>query len=521
MSLHQPDLNKSPAAAGKAPLAGPDHYDVIIVGAGLSGIGAAVHLQKHCPNKSYAVLEGRGAIGGTWDLFRYPGIRSDSDMYTLGYSFKPWTNPKAIADGPSIRSYISETARENGITPHIRFGHKIARADWSSADARWTVEADLGENQPPARFTCSYLMMCSGYYSYAEGHRPVFPGEDRFQGRIVHPQFWPEDLDYAGKRVIIIGSGATAVTLLPEMAQKASHAVMLQRSPSYVVSRPSEDAIAERLKRSLPAMLAYQLVRWKNVLLGMFFFRLARKKPQDVKARMIGWVRDNLGPDYDVEKHFTPSYNPWDQRVCAVPDGDLFKAIREGRASVETDQIDTFTEKGIRLASGRELEADIIVTATGLKLNVLGDVAFSLDGKACDLSKQLVYKGFMFSGIPNLGQTFGYTNASWTLKADLTSEYMCRLINHMDKNGYTAATPRRDAGIEEEPFLDFASGYVKRAIDILPKQGTKKPWKLYQNYALDMLTLRLGRIDDGTMSFTSTPVRKGASTPATEKKSAA
>ncbi|MDE1172365.1 MAG: NAD(P)/FAD-dependent oxidoreductase [Parvibaculaceae bacterium] len=518
MGIHQsglaaPQRGASPAEA--------THFDVLIVGAGLSGIGAAAHLQMKCPDKSYAIMEARDALGGTWDLFRYPGIRSDSDMYTLGYSFKPWTDPKAIAGGPSIRSYIAETARERGIDKHILFSHKIVSADWSAARSLWTVEARKGEET--VHFTCGYLLMCSGYYSYAEGYRPTFAGESQFKGQIIHPQFWPENLDYKGKRVVIIGSGATAVTLLPEMARDASHVVMLQRSPSYVVSRPSQDSIAESLKRRLPSMLAYQLVRWKNVLLGMFFFRLARKKPQQVKERMIGWVRDHLGPDYDVEKHFTPSYNPWDQRVCAVPDGDLFRAIRKGKASVETDTIDTFTENGIRLASGKELDADIVVTATGLKLNLLGDVAFSLDGKACDMSRHLVYKGFMFSGIPNLGQTFGYTNASWTLKADLTAEYMCRLLNYMDKHGYTAATPRPEAGVEEEPFLDFSSGYVQRALDMLPKQGSKRPWKLYQNYALDMLTLRLGRLDDGSMDFSSAPASKAeAPVPAAaEKRSAA
>jgi cation diffusion facilitator CzcD-associated flavoprotein CzcO len=491
------------------------HVDVLIVGAGLSGIGAAVHLQRDCPDKSYAILEGRDAIGGTWDLFRYPGIRSDSDMYTLGYSFKPWRQAKAIADGPSIRSYIDETATEHGIERHIRFGHMVRRASWSSADARWTVEAEQGPDRQTVRFTCNFLLMCSGYYSYAEGHRPEFAGEARFKGPIVHPQFWPEDLDYSGKRVVVIGSGATAVTLVPEMAKQAAHVTMLQRSPTYVVSRPAEDSIAERLKRHLPAMLAYRLVRWKNVLMGMFFFNLARKRPDKVKAGIIDMVRQQLGPDYDVATHFTPRYNPWDQRLCLVPDADLFDAIKGGRASVVTNHIEGFTETGIRLKSGAELEADVVVTATGLKLNLLGDVEFSIDGERRNLSKCLSYKGMMFSDVPNLAYSFGYTNASWTLKADLTAEYLCRLLNHMDRRRTPIATPRRDPSVEEEPFLDFSSGYVQRALDVLPRQGSKKPWKLYQNYAFDLFTLRFGKVDDGTMTFTRASAAPARTTAAT------
>ncbi len=488
-------------AAPDAPSAAAPHFDVLIVGAGLSGIGAGYHLQARCPGLTYAILEARDAIGGTWDLFRYPGVRSDSDMFTLGYAFRPWREAKAIADGPSILGYVRETAAENGIDRHIRFGHRVRRASWSSAEARWTVEAERTGTGEIARFTCGFLLMCSGYYSYAEGHAPVFAGVGRFKGLIVHPQFWPENLDYAGKRVVVIGSGATAVTLVPEMAKQAAHVTMLQRSPTYVVSRPAEDAIANWLRRRLPATLAYRLTRLKNVTLTMYFYRLARRKPAETKQRLLAMVRHALGADYDVGTHFTPRYNPWDQRLCLVPDSDLFEAIRGGRASVVTDQIETFTETGIRLRSGEELPADIVVSATGLKLNLLGDVVFGVDGLRVDLSKAMSYKGMMFSGVPNLASVFGYTNASWTLKADLTSAYVCRLLNHMRRHGYAAATPHRDASVEEEPFLDFSSGYVQRALHMLPKQGSKKPWKLYQNYAKDMAALRLGKVDDGVMEF--------------------
>jgi len=482
-----------------------EHYDVLIVGAGLSGIGAAYHLQANCPTRSYAILEGREAIGGTWDLFRYPGIRSDSDMYTLGYSFRPWTDPKAIADGPAILRYVRETASEYGIDRHIRFRHHVKRASWSSEEARWTVEAERGPEKELVRFTCDFLLMCSGYYNYAEGHRPEFPGEARFQGTVVHPQFWPEKLDYANKRVVVIGSGATAVTLVPAMAGTAAHVTMLQRSPTYVMSRPAEDPIANWLRRYLPAKLAYGLTRWKNVLLGMFFFNLARMRPEGVKKFIVGQVREHLGSDYDVVTHFSPSYKPWDQRVCLVPDADLFKVVKQGRASVVTDQIDTFTEKGIQLRSGQELEADIIVTATGLKLQLLSDIEFSVDGERRDLSKCLCYKAMMFSDVPNLACSFGYTNASWTLKVDLTSEYVCRLLNHLERQGLTTCTPRRDPTVEEQPFLDFSSGYVQRALELMPKQGSKRPWRLYQNYVLDLLTLRFGGVDDGTLEFSRAP----------------
>jgi cation diffusion facilitator CzcD-associated flavoprotein CzcO len=479
------------------------HFDVVVVGAGISGIGAGYHLQKLSPDRSYVILEGRAAMGGTWDLFRYPGIRSDSDMYTLGYSFRPWTEAKAIADGPSILQYVNDTARDHGIDQHIRYRHHVKRAAWSTPDARWTVEADGPDG--PVAFTCNFLFMCSGYYNYAQGHTPDFADADKFAGRIVHPQFWPEDLDYAGKQVVVIGSGATAVTLVPAMAERAAHVTMLQRSPSYVVSRPAEDSFANWLRRKLPAMLAYDITRWRNVLFQMFFYNLARKRPEKTKGRLLDMVRTELGPDYDIATHFTPRYNPWDQRLCLVPDGDLFESIRTGRASVETDTINRFTPAGIRLASGKELAADVIVTATGLELQLLSDVAFTVDGAAVDLSKTFNYKGMMYSDVPNLASSFGYTNASWTLKADLTCAYVCRLLNTMRKRGLRQVTPRiGDDVLTPEPFLSFTSGYVTRAMERFPKQGSKKPWKVHQNYARDVVALRFGSVDDA-MEF-SNPV---------------
>ncbi len=487
-----------------------EHFDVLIVGAGLSGIGAAVHLQKNCPGKTYAVFEGRDAIGGTWDLFRYPGIRSDSDMFTLGYSFKPWTNPKAIADGPDILDYVRGTAREYNIDRHIRYGHRVKRASWSSADATWTVEVECGPDRSLVRFTCGFLLMCSGYYNYAEGYTPEFAGVEQFKGRIVHPQKWTDDVDYAGKRVIVIGSGATAITLVPAMARDAAHVTMLQRSPTYVVSRPAQDGIGNWLRRHLPAGTAYGITRWKNVLLGMLFYRLAKRRPDGIKRLIIKGVRQAMGPDYDVDKHFTPNYKPWDQRVCMVTDGDLFNAIKAGRASMVTDHIDTFTEKGIKLKSGQELEADLIVTATGLKLQVMGGMQVEVDGQPVHMGQTMNYKGMMFSDVPNLAAVVGYTNASWTLKADLTCEYICRLLNHMQQRGLRQCTPRRtDPTITEQPWVDFTSGYVQRSLAEFPKQGSKKPWRLYQNYALDIVSLRMGKLEDGVMEF-SNPAPAGA-----------
>jgi cation diffusion facilitator CzcD-associated flavoprotein CzcO len=477
-------------------------FDVLVVGAGLSGVGAGCHLQARCPGLSYAILEARGDVGGTWDLFRYPGVRSDSDMHTLGYAFRPWRGAKAIADGPSILGYVRDTAAEHGVNRRIRFRHRVRRASWSSARARWTVEVERTDTGDAVRLTCGFLLMCSGYYSYAEGHAPDFPGADRFKGRIVHPQFWPEGLDHAGKRVVVVGSGATAVTIVPAMAEAAEHVTMLQRSPTYVVPLPSGDKVADWLRRRLGAELAHGIIRWKNVALGAFLYRLARRRPEQTKQRIVAMAQRALGPGCDAATHFAPRYKPWDQRLCVAPDADLFEAIRSGRASVATDHVEAFTEAGIRLRSGEELRADIVVTATGLKLSLLGGVELDVDGRRVALSETMAYKGTMLSGVPNLAAVFGYTNASWTLKADLTCEYVCRLLNRMRRRGYTAATPRRDPAVGEEPLLDFSSGYVRRALHTLPKQGARKPWRLRQNYALDLLALRFGAVDDGVLEFT-------------------
>jgi len=481
--------------------ASPQHFDVLIVGAGLSGIGAAWHLQDRSPSRDYAIFEAREDLGGTWDLFRYPGIRSDSDMHTLGYRFKPWTAEQSITDGPSILEYVRETARENGIEEKIRYGHRVVAAEWSSERARWTVEAERGDGER-VRVTCDFLWACSGYYRYDEGFTPRFEGEERFAGPIVHPQHWPEDLDYAGKRVVVIGSGATAVTLVPAMAKQAAHVTMLQRSPTYIASLPAVDRIAAALRRRLPERAAYVAVRWKNVLIQTLFYQLSRRRPELVKRLIRKGVQRSLPPGFDVDRHFKPRYNPWDQRMCLVPDGDLFRALSDGSASVVTDTIESFTERGVELASGEELEADVIVTATGLNLLFLGGMKLSVDGSPVDVPSTMAYKGMMLSGVPNMAFTVGYTNASWTLKADLTSEYVCRLLNHMAAHRYRRCVPEVDPSVGEQPLLDFTSGYVLRSLDEFPKQGSKEPWKLRQNYLLDIGTIRRGAIEDGALKTT-------------------
>ena len=482
-----------------------EHTDIVIVGAGLSGIGTAHHLRDKCPGKRFVILESRHAIGGTWDLFRYPGVRSDSDMHTLGYSFKPWREAKAIADGPSILRYVNEVAVEDRTHEHIRFGHRVTGAAWSSATATWTVEAERVETGETVRFTCNMLLMCGGYYRYDRAYDPGFEGLEDFRGTVVHPQFWPQDLDYAGKRVVVIGSGATAMTLVPAMAGKAAEVVMLQRSPTYVVSWPEQDKVANRLRRFLPEKLAYAITRWRNVRKDQSFYRRTRVEPKKVKAELIGGVRAELGDDYDVETHFTPRYNPWDQRLCLVPDSDLFVAIRSGKASVVTDTIAGFSAGGIRLASGRELPADIIVTATGLELAVLSGVSLVVDGAPVNLPDVWNYKGMMYSDVPNLVQTFGYINASWTLRADLTAEYTCRLINRMDERGVTICVPRlreQDRAMPVRPWIDdFPAGYMQRAMHLLPRQGDRDPWRHTQNFDEDRRLVRDSPIDDDVLHF--------------------
>ena len=484
------------------------HVDVLIVGAGLSGIAAAYHLQASCPNKSYAILEARESIGGTWDLFRYPGIRSDSDMFTLGYGFRPWKAAKAIADGPSILEYLKDTAREHGIDRHIRFGHRVMRAEWSSPEQRWSVEAKHADSGQIVRLTAGFLFACTGYYRYDEGYTPKLPGIERFGGRIVHPQQWPEELDYAGKRVVIIGSGATAVTLAPAMATDAAHVTMLQRSPSYMVSLPSEDPVAERVRRVLPERLAHSALRWKNLLLMMGSYQLSRRAPKLMRRLMRAGVEKALPPGYDVDTHFSPSYDPWDQRLCLVPDGDLFEAIGSGRVSVVTDSVKSFTETGIELESGQVLDGDIVITATGLNLLALGGMELSVDGCDVELSRTLTYRGMMLGGVPNMAVTFGYTNASWTLKCELICRYVTRLLNHMDARGCTQATPRPPAGLTSgatEPFLNLTSGYVLRSVDRFPRQGASAPWRIHQNYLRDIALIRRGDLEEG-MEFASSAV---------------
>ena len=467
-----------------------ESVDVLIVGAGISGIAAAYYLGRRCPKKSVAIVEGRGAIGGTWDLFRYPGVRSDSDMYTLGYRFRPWTGDKAIADGAAILQYLKDTAREFGIDRRIRFNQRVRRITWSSESAEWTVDIErVGEDAAALQMRCKFLFMCTGYYRYDQGYTPEWAGRERFQGQIIHPQHWGArgadrgEIDIAGKRIVVIGSGATAVTLAPALAEQATHVTMLQRSPSYIISSPSQDGISLWLHRHLPFRLAAWLARWRLILRQMYYFALARSKPQETRSLILQGVRQALGPDYDIERHFGPRYNPWDQRMCLAPEGDLFEAIRAGKLSVVTERIDRFVEAGIRLESGEVLPADIIVTATGLQMKLMHGVEILVDGAPVKLGDTRSYMGMMYSGVPNLASAFGYTNASWTLKAELICEYVCRLLNHMERRGYAQCRPRPDAeAAETAAFVDFSSGYVQRALDSLPKQGKRRPWKVYQNY---------------------------------------
>jgi len=488
-----------------------EHVDVLIVGAGLSGIGAAYRLQTRCPERSFAILEARDRSGGTWDLFRYPGVRSDSDMFTLGYPFRPWTGAKAIADGPAILEYLRETAREYGIDRRIRFGHRVVRADWSSDTATWTVDIERGAAKEPVRLSCAFLFMCSGYFRYAEGYAPAFPGAERFAGRIVHPQQWPEDVDVAGRKVVVIGSGATAVTLVPALAQSAAKVTMLQRSPTWMLSRPSEDGLAKSLRRLLPAGAANTVMRWQRLLLGMFFFNLCRRNPARAKRLLLGGIRAWMGPEHALEPDFTPRYDPWRQRLCLVPDGDLFRALRSGRAAIATGEIESFTPTGVRLVGGEELPADLVVTATGLTLQAFGGAAISVDGTPVDWPRSLNYKGAMFSDVPNLVSVFGYSNASWTLKSDLIAEYVCRLLRHMAQSGLRQATPRnQDPEVAAAPWLDLSSGYVERSLHLFPQQGSKPPWQLHQNYLRDLLSLRWSRVDDGVLVFSNPGPARGA-----------
>jgi len=479
-----------------------EHLDVLIVGAGISGISAAWHLQDRSPSKTYAILERRENMGGTWDLFKYPGIRSDSDMFTLGFRFKPWTSAKAIADGPSILSYIKDAAAENGIDEKIRYNHRVVAADWSDADNRWTVTVDTGDDE--ITMTCSFFFATTGYYNYDEGYSPTFPGSDDFAGTIVHPQHWPEELDYTGKKIVVIGSGATAITLIPALVNSgAGHVTMLQRSPSYVGSLPDVDPVAVAANKYLPENLAHVVNRWKAIIFSTAQYQLARKFPGYMRKTLMTMAKRRLPEGYDVEKHFGPSYNPWDQRLCLAPNGDLFKTIRKGNADVVTDTIDTFVPEGIKLSSGEVLAADIIVTATGLNMQLLGGLKPTLNGEPIDLTSLMTYKGLMFSGIPNFAITFGYTNASWTLKADLVSEFVCRVLNYMDDNGFDRVVPEHPgSSVDELPFMDFAPGYFLRAIDQLPKSGSRAPWRLKQNYLLDLRLIRQGKVDDEALHFT-------------------
>ena len=475
------------------------HKDVIVVGAGISGIAAGYNLKKSCSNKSFTILEGRDSIGGTWDLFKYPGIRSDSDMHTLGFRFKPWIHDKSIADGPSIMEYLHETVDEYNLKENILLNHKVSSANWNSEKSLWELE--IVENESSHHMTCNFLFLCGGYYSYTKPHMPDFKNQENFQGEIVHPQFWNESLDYENKKIVVIGSGATAVTIVPAIARKAEHVVMLQRSPTYVVSGPSEDAINKFLRRIFPTKFTYFLIRWKNILFQSFTFFMARKYPERTKNKILDLAKNEIGSDY-TDKHFTPSYNPWDQRICLVPDSDLFEAINNKKASVVTDTIDEFQTDGILLSSGKKIKADIIITATGIELNALNDIHVTIDQLKVNPNERLTYKGMMLSGVPNFAISFGYVNASWTLRADLTCEYVCRLINLMDKKGVSCCEPIDDKTAHgDDELIDFSSGYVQRGLNKMPKQGNKSPWKNYQNYLKDIFAVRLFSIKDSNLNF--------------------
>jgi cation diffusion facilitator CzcD-associated flavoprotein CzcO len=478
-----------------------EHVDVLIVGAGLSGIGAACHLRKRCPGVTFAVLEGRDRSGGTWDLFRYPGVRSDSDMYTLGYVFRPWRDAKAIAAGPAILQYLRATAAEHGVDRLIRYEHKVVAASWSSAAARWTVRIERGTDAEPPAMSCKFLFLCCGYYRYDAGYTPAFEGVASFGGRIVHPQQWTDDIDWDGRRVAVIGSGATAMTLVPALAARAAHVTMVQRSPTWVVARPSEDVLARALRGLLPQRWVHALVRWKQVLLGIYFFGLCRRNPARARKLLLAGVRAGLR-SAAVAPHFVPRYNPWEQRLCLLPDGDLFRAMRAGRVSIVTDEVARFTPAGLALRSGANVAADLIVTATGLELQMFGGIALEVDSQTVDPARTFSYKGVMFSDVPNFASCFGYTNASWTLKADLACTYVCRLLEHMRRRGFVQCTPRHDDPSPATlPWVDFSSGYFQRALARFPRQGARAPWKLQQNYLRDLLALRFGRIADRALEF--------------------
>jgi len=478
------------------------HFNVVVVGAGISGIGAGYHLQKQCPNKSFVILEGRERFGGTWDLFRYPGIRSDSDMHTMGYRFKPWIDEKFIADGSSILNYLEETIDENNLGNKIRYQHKVLTSSWSSSTSKWTLEVKNLTSGLTENFTCNFLMMCGGYYNYDEGYSPHFENQEQFNGLIIHPQKWPDNLDYKNKKVVVIGSGATAVTIIPAMADQVEHITMLQRSPTYFMSAPDKDMIGNYFKKIFPQKTAYFLTRWKNILMGNYFYKQCVNNPEKVKEMLINGVRAHLGEDYDIDTHFTPKYKPWDERLCFVPNADMFEAMKSGKASVVTDHIDQFTETGIKLKSGEELTADIIIKATGLNLQFLNGIDVKVDNSQVNISEKLAYKGRMFNDIPNLACSFGYARASWTLGADLSSEYVCKLLNYMDKHGYDYCSPVIGKEVREEgTYLNLSSGYVKRAIDRMPKQGSREPWKGNQSYLSDVTELRWGSITNDDLHF--------------------